>query len=322
MRRSLLTVVVALALALGLPATPPTAAASSSSTSAASAGRAGMTASRPVVFTVRNSNQSSVACRSDGRQHRLRGRLVGPRHVVAGRGGSIRLNVLVHDAGTGAWFWNLRQRPGVDYATQLARHGETSLVLDRLGYGSSTLRDGGASCLGSQVSMLHQVIQDSYAGLYRFTDATGRDPKSSVPHASSVIVHGHGTGSTIAQIEAAGFDDVSGLVQMSPVSTRPTGLALDVVRGQALSCLRTSRSYAAYGSRSQFRRLLFASASRDVRRRALRLRNPTPCGDVTSLAAGLIRCACCRRRSTRPCSCCAGAGTPAAGAPRSAPRSG
>ena len=90
--------------------------------------------------------------------------------------------MLVHDLGTGGWFWNLRTHPAYDCATRLAERGETSLVLDRLGYGASRLADGNATCLGAQVDMLHQVVQHLVSGQYRWTDRryrhdAGRGPR-------------------------------------------------------------------------------------------------------------------------------------------------
>ena len=101
-------------------------------------------ASSRVAFDLANTNNSSVLCvpQPDGKAYPVRGRLVGPRAVFDGRVAVVTVNVLVHDAGTGAWFFNLRSNPTYDYATRLAERGQTSLVLDRLGYGRSPLADG------------------------------------------------------------------------------------------------------------------------------------------------------------------------------------
>ncbi|WKN48493.1 alpha/beta hydrolase [Nocardioides sp. Arc9.136] len=241
--------------------------------------------SRPVEFDVSNANETSALCLSDNRAHVLRGRLVGPRRAVAGAGAKVRVNVLVHDAGTGAWFWNLRRVPGVDYATRLARRGETSLVLDRLGYDRSPLADGNATCLGAQATMLHQVVQHLYSGVYRFADRSHEDDQP--PHATHVVLHGHGTGATLAQLEAAEFDDVAGLVLMSAPTATPTALAVREAADQLARCLGGG-GYSEHGaSAADFRRLLFASATARVRSLATAKRNPTPCGDVSSLLAAL-----------------------------------
>ncbi len=270
----LLTVTAVVAGLVGLPASP---------VAAAPAGR--QVVSREAVFELVNTNDSPVACLPlpDGKEYEVRGRLVGPARAIAGESGPIRINVLVHDAGTGGWFFNLRDRPAYDYATQLAKQGQTSLVLDRLGYDRSPLRDGDATCLGAQVHMLHQVVQHLYAGRYDWNRGGGTRP-----HASHVLVHGHGTGATIARLEAAEFSDVQGLVLMSPTSSNPSATALDVLRGQASTCLRGA-GFAPYGAtRRAFRRALFATAPAAVQRAAALRRNSTPCGDVASLAAAVL----------------------------------
>lgn len=245
-------------------------------------------ASRGVSFEVTNHNATSVAClpAPDGRDRTIRGRLVGPAPVIAGRAGSTTFHVLVHDAGTGGWFWNLHGRgipASADYATQLARAGETVVVLDRLGYDRSPLGSG-STCLGAQATMLSSIVQALYAGTYKM--AGPRD--QGVPHASHVVLHGHGTGATIARLEAAHYSDVQALVLMSPLTTSPSTLALQTLRGQGQRCL-SGASAAPYGStNADFRRLLFASAPAAVQTAASRLRNSTPCGDVASLLSGVL----------------------------------
>ncbi|MAS55995.1 MAG: hypothetical protein CMJ44_15500 [Pimelobacter sp.] len=258
---------------------------SSASTPAEPRARGSRVASSRVGFDLVNTNSSSVLCLPlpDGKGHRVRGRLVAPRAVLSGRRAVVTVNVLVHDAGTGGWFFNLRRNPTYDYATQLAKRGQTSLVLDRLGYGRSPLKDGGDTCLGAQVHMLHQVVQHLYGGRY---DYLGTRSDSTPPHASHVVLQGHGTGATIAQLEAARFDDVAGLVLMAPATTSPSQVALQAVGDQAGTCL--DDTFAPYGATAaDFRRLLFATAPRGLRKAAVARRNPTPCGDVASLPGAL-----------------------------------
>lgn len=241
---------------------------------------------RAVVFDVQNTNESSVACRADGTSVELRGTLVGPRAAVYGRDGGGRINVLVHDVGTGGWFWQLR-RDGYDYAGALARRGELSLVLDRLGYDRSPLADGNATCLGAQADMLHQVIQRLYAGNYRYATDVPANP----PNALHVVVHGHGVGAAIAQIEAADHDDVDGLVLMSWSDTEASQRAVEEAGRQTRECL-AGADYASYGATAaDFTQLLFADALPAVRRAAADQRNDVPCGDVTSLAPMLAAAA-------------------------------
>lgn len=234
--------------------------------------------SRDVVFTLTNTNDTDVPCLADGATYSVAGRLVGPREEVLGHAGSTRINVLVHDAGTGGWFWNLASSPRHDYAGRLAAQGETSLVLDRLGFDASPLADGNATCLGAQATMLHQVVQHLRSGIYEYVDRPG----AAVPHGAQVVLHGHGVGAAVAQLEAAEFDDVDGLVVMGWSDTGASQAAISEAARQSGACM--DDDYAAYGAtRADFRSLLFASAPAAVQRRALALRNDTPCGDVTSL---------------------------------------
>ena len=233
---------------------------------------------RDVVFSLVNHNDTSVLCAADGATYTVAGTLVGPRSEVLGRAGATRINVLVHDAGTGGWFWDLPSVPRADYAGRLADRGETSLVLDRLGFDASPLADGRSTCLGAQATMLHQVVQNLEAGIYSYVDRPG----AAVPHASQVVLHGHGVGAAVVQLEAAEFDDVDGLVVMGWSDSGASQAAVSEAARQTRTCL--DDDYAPYGaSRGEFRDLLFATAPRAVQRAALARRNDTPCGDVTSL---------------------------------------
>ena len=235
--------------------------------------------SRGVVFEVENTNATSVLCLPDNQSYELRGRMVGSTRDLDGLGGSTRVNVLVHDIGTGAWFWNLRGKPSYHYATRLAEQGETVLVLDRLGYGASPLEDGNATCLGAQADMLHQVVQHVTSGRWDYTDP--RDGSSFA--AAHVVTHGHGVGAAIAQLEAAEFDDVSGLVLMSWADTGATSLAARFAFRQGRECVGTD--YAPFAaSRADFRHIMFSSAPAAVQRAATNRRSDDPCGDAASLA--------------------------------------
>ncbi len=277
--RALVGPLAALATVLGLalvaivvPAAP-----------ADAAGGAGETISRKVVLTLRNTAAGTdVLCSADNTDRKVRARLIGPRQKVYGRAGSMRINVLAHDVGTGGWFWNLpgKRNRRYDYASRLAARGQLSLVVDRLGYDRSPLRNGDRTCLGAQAEMLHQIVIRVRAGDYRFVG-----DRHAAPAASFVAVHAHGQGALVAQIEAATFDDVDGLVLMGwsdgSMSSRE-----EQENQRMLSTCSGSPDYAPYGSGPrQFNRLLFSSATRAIKRAAQRLRNPAPCGDVQSLDA-------------------------------------
>lgn len=268
-----LVVTVLVAGLLALPA-----AATAAPTDGRADGRATDVVSHKVVFEVENANFTSVPCLADNASYRLRGRLVGPRtHVL---GANIpRLNVLVHDMSTGSWFWNLSRHPRYDYATRLAHRGETSLVLDRLGYDRSPLADGNATCLGAQAEMLHQVVQHARSGRYAY-----RDSSDATPGAHHVVTHGHSVGAAIAQLEAATYDDVDGLVLMSWSDSGASRRAVDEASRQSTLCLQ-GRDYTRFGRTGRdYREMHFATAPRAVRRTASSLRNPDPCGDTLSLS--------------------------------------
>lgn len=251
--------------------------------SPAGASAAHRAVSRPVVFRLVDNNSTAVACTADGAAHPVRGRLVGPPKVVAGHAGPLRINVLVHDEGTGAWFWNLRSHAAYDYARQLARRGETSLVLDRLGYGASPLADGRSTCLGAQADMLHQVVQHLRSGQYAFTDGRG----GIAPGAAHVVTQGHGLGAAIAQVEAATFDDVDGLVLMSWTDRGNTATARRLVADQSSACLSGAArtTYAPVtADAATFRQAFFASAPERVQLAAAARRARVPCGDVGSVS--------------------------------------
>lgn len=248
-------------------------------TGAAPAGAGPRIESRGVVFEVENTNTTSVPCLPDARTYELRGRLVGPTRDLDGLGGTLRVNVLVHDIGTGGWFWRMPGKPAHDYATKLAERGETSLVLDRLGYGASRLDDGDATCLGAQAGMLQQVVQHLVSGRFDYTDPAD----GSAPNAAQVVTHGHGLGAAIAQLEAATYDDVAGLVLMSWTDTGATPLAARYAARQARDCL--SSDFAPFAqTRADFRDIMFSSAPPALQRAAARRQSEDPCGDVASLA--------------------------------------
>ena len=215
----------------------------------------------------------------DNQSYTLRGRLVGPTRDLDGLGGTLRVNVLVHDIGTGGWFWRMPGSPAFNYAGQLAEQGETSLVLDRLGYGASPLQDGDATCLGAQADMLHQVVQQLRSGTYEYVHPAD----GSVPNAAHVVTHGHGFGGAIAQLEAATFDDVDGLVLMAWADSGPTPFAVRHAIAQARGC-RTS-DYAPFTqSAADFSDVFFATAKPEVQRPAARRRSQDPCGDIASIS--------------------------------------
>lgn len=228
-----------------------------------------------LTFRVTNTNATALPCRADGASYVLRARLVMPTNEPA-RGEVLRANLLVHDFTAGRWFWSLPGHPGYNYAAALARAGETTIAIDRLGYDGSPLADGTATCLGAQATMLHQVVQRLRSGRYRSTGAR--------PTFGHVVVHGHSVGAGIAELEAGTFRDVAGLVVMSWSDSGPTERAITESASQHRVCT-SGADYAYYGQSARaFRELLFVSAPASVRAEATRRRNPDPCGDALGLA--------------------------------------
>ena len=234
----------------------------------------------PVAFEVQNVDRSLLPCDADGASYVLRGRLVGPRADLQ-RATVDAVTVYVHDFTTGAWVWQFPDRRH-DFVGHLALDGQVSLVIDRLGYGDSDHVDGTGTCLGAQADMVHQVVQQLRTGDYLAPGAT--------PRAGKVVVAGHSVGGAIAELEAASFDDVDGLVLMSWSDAGASARAVQEASEQTQVCLnggdpRAGRpAYAYFGqSLRDFRELLFHSAARGVQRRAAALRSADPCGDVESL---------------------------------------
>ncbi|MFC7493691.1 MULTISPECIES: alpha/beta fold hydrolase [unclassified Nocardioides] len=232
--------------------------------------------SRAVTFEVENTNSTSALCFPDEQTYDVRARLVGPRRAVAGTAGTTRINVLVHDDGAGGWFWRLPGADAHDYAARLARRGETTLVLDRLGYGASDRAD--SSCLAAQADVLHQVVQHLRSGVYEFVDERFVDP----PAAAHVVTHGHGAGAAIAQLEAGTFDDVAGVVLMSWTDGATTQVARQAVTDRRATCATGADGAPVAADAATARGLLFARAPGSVQSRATSLLSEVPCGDVLS----------------------------------------
>lgn len=234
-----------------------------------------------VTFTVRNVNRTLVVCPSDGKTYAIRGQLVGPASSLDGSPIS-RINVLVHDITAGAWFWRMPGHEAYDFAGQLARSGEVSLVIDRLGYDHSPLANGMGTCLGAQADMLHQVIGQLRSGSY--ASAGNR------PAAESVVTHGHSVGAAITQAEAATWHDVDGLVVMSWSDSGASRRSIAEAAAQNATCLLgggagAPKTYAWFGRAPEaFRSMLFQTAPTAVQQSASAWRNPDPCGDALSLA--------------------------------------
>jgi hypothetical protein len=160
----------------------------------------------PVRFTVRNTNRSKVPCATDGGTYQVRGHLTAPRTTLAREVPTATL--YLHGAGTGEWYWR-NDVAGFHYTEELARRGQISVTIDRLGYGTSDQPNGYGLCVGGQADITHQIMLQLRSGQY----ATGG--KVPAPAFDSVFLAGQDTGAQIAEITAYSFEDAAGLVLMS-----------------------------------------------------------------------------------------------------------
>jgi hemolysin type calcium-binding protein len=161
----------------------------------------------PLAFQVHNTNTSGVPCPSDGGAYTVRGRLVGPRSALDGpRPRAVA--VYLHGFNTGGFMWRPPGAPLLDQAAVLARLGHVSLVVDTLGYDRSDHPHGSQTCLGSAADVTHQLVEKLRSGDYA---VRGGWPTTF----SKVVLVGHDSGATIADIEAYSYRDIDGLVHFT-----------------------------------------------------------------------------------------------------------
>jgi pimeloyl-ACP methyl ester carboxylesterase len=247
---------------------------------------------RPISFQVRNVNRSTLACPSDGAAYEVKGYLIGPASEVGpGASGGLRsVTLYLHDLSFGEFFWSFSAAPRYDYAAAMARAGHASVVIDRLGYGSSGHPDGNQTCLGADADIAHQIV-----GKLRSGDYLAKDGHS--PSFDRVALGGHSVGALIANLEAFSFNDIDGLVAMSytpQVSQEAFGqfYASRVVceAGGEPSSPGGPGGYANFGATAaEFDARVFYSAEAAVREVATRLRAPDPCGESASIIDALVQ---------------------------------
>jgi pimeloyl-ACP methyl ester carboxylesterase len=247
---------------------------------------------RAVTFEVRNVNRSILACPSDGASYRVKGHLIGPSSKIAppasGTGDAVTL--YLHAFSFGEFFWRFSAVPRYDYAAAMARAGHSSLVIDRLGYGSSGLPEGTQTCLGAHADVAHQVIGKLRSGDYVID---GGSPA----RFDRVALAGHSVGALIANLEAFSFYDIDGLIGMgyTPQVTQQAFQHFYVGRtvcdaGGEPSKAGGAGGYAFFGqAEADFRANVFHSAEPAVMDVATRLRARDPCGDTASIIGALVR---------------------------------
>jgi pimeloyl-ACP methyl ester carboxylesterase len=247
---------------------------------------------RPITFQVRNVNRSTLACPSDGASYEVKGHLIGPASAVGpeASGGRPAVTLYLHDFSFGEFFWSFNAVPRYDYAAAMARGGHVSVVIDRLGYGSSGHPDGNLTCLGADADIAHQIV-----GKLRSGDYLAKDGES--PRFDRVALAGHALGALIANLEAFSFNDIDGLVAMS-YTPQVTQQAFEQFYASRVVCEAGGNpsapggpgGYAFFGQTgAEFDARVFFSADPAVREVATRLRAPDPCGGSASIIDALVQ---------------------------------
>lgn len=241
----------------------------------------------PVSFTVRNVNRSALACRSDGAQYRIGGRLVGSRAALEDGPGAVTL--YLHEFGWGKHFFAFPM-PAYDYARHQAAAGHVAVVVDRLGYDDSPGPNGNEICIGAHADMAHQMVQALRTGAYTSPSRPARSFRR-------VALGGHSVGAGVAELAAISFRDVDALVLLGWASQGYSPEVLQTTGIQNLMCARGGEPAepgrpAGYehGSRTDedYAALSIADAEPAAVEMAVRLRNRDPCGDAASVAPAVV----------------------------------
>lgn len=232
----------------------------------------------PVSFTVHNTNQTPVVCAADGKTYTVRGHIVAPEGALDHPDAA---TLYLHAVTLGEYYWNL-DIPGYDYADQQAQNGHVSVIIDRLGYGSSDKPAGNGTCFGSEATVAHQIIGQLRSGSYQTDAAT---PASF----SHVYTAGSSVGGLTANIEAYSFHDTDGVINFSWGDAAATPFTAVQTADVVSRCLAGgdpgTPGYAAFfkNARDKF---YFNSASPEVRQAVPPLQ-VDPCGQLESIPAGI-----------------------------------
>lgn len=252
------------------------------------AAKQGRVVDRRVSFDVVNNNQTGIAGATDGERYTIVGRLVGPRKALR-----IARNpepdqkpaatLYLHGLGYGGFFWHLTEEPEYDYATQMARRGHVSVVIDRLGYGKSGKPPGNADSYAGQATVAHEIIEQLRSGDYDLA-GKGRNPAFDV-----IGLAGHSASVFISQLEAAIFDDVDALILMSLGDLFPSPLAVTAFATTQGICLGGGElsdgatgapQYAYFGQTdADFQRAHLFNVEPKIAEIATARRSRDPCGE-------------------------------------------
>ena len=235
--------------------------------------------SLPVSFQVKNTNTTTApGCTPDGAAYTVRGHLTAP-----AKGKRSGVTLYLHGLGLGEWLWNFQPVKSYNFVAGMARLGNHSVTIDRLGYGASDKPpDGKSTCIGSQADVAHQIVGHLKAGSYTVQGGTARKYKR-------VGLVGHSAAGQISITEAYTYADLKALVVVGfSYSNLPRGN--DEFGFQRIACdaggdpVTGLVNYAFFGrTEAGFRSTMFRSAPKAVQDAGVKLHYPDPCGDNYSL---------------------------------------
>jgi pimeloyl-ACP methyl ester carboxylesterase len=200
------------------------------------------TKSIPVTFHVVNTNTSKVPCLSDGLSYDVVGRLTGPSSVLE-KGPMTAATLYLHGDGVDESLWNYRRVPGYDYATEMARQGQISVTITRLGYKGSGKPDGNKICLGSEADVAHQIVGQLRSGRYQLHPPDDHDGTAPGLPIQRIALAGHSAAGFVAMAEAYSYQDLDGLLVVASgefVSPRVP----EAVSEQQARCTSSTDGYA------------------------------------------------------------------------------
>lgn len=247
---------------------------------AGSAARGADIVELPISFQVTNSNNSKVACHSDGENYTVKGTLVAPKAAL--KSGNAAM-LYLHAVTWGAYYWQFKGVPGYDYAHQMAERGHVSIAIDRLGYGASGHPAGNDTCFGSEADVAHQMVDDLKAGSYQLEAAKPTAFKK-------VFVGGASVGGMTTHILAYSFHNIDGVFNMGWGDSVATPYTVGEVGDAYGRCLQggdagAPANYAAF-FKNTGDKFYFNNAEQQVRNAVPEL-NADPCGQLESIPPGI-----------------------------------
>lgn len=241
-----------------------------------------------VSFAVKNTNRSTLPCRTDELDYAIAGEVIGPARLLSSPR-DLTATLYLHEFSFGKFFWSFRDVDGYDHAAEMARAGHVSVIVDRLGYDDSGHPPGSSTCFGAQADMAAQLVRQLKEGTYA-TAGGG----SSIPF-DRVILAGHSVGGGTAELAAHSFADLGlpGLILFAWADQGYSSRAIQQSLAQGADCAPGGEpaetgapgGYAFYGrSEADFRENVFRDTDPAVVEAATRRRNRDPCGDNATLA--------------------------------------